>query len=228
MESSLRIRPVSLSAFGTATYRGGGTTVIRACPRLSKSASYLRVVMWTFLQTRTSIHNWGVWRDAGQRPFATAYLSPEVTQRRDLCVACGTRVTRLLLDRLDSKDPAVIGIGFQTSRGGDGIQVHTRREVILYGGRYTLSGIGPAHDLERLGIPLVQESDAPWKNLPCCGCKHLPRYCIVYMVEGQRDRFGEYCGHKLASPDAVAASLGEIEPPFMLPTKEYKIFREDT
>lgn len=108
----------------------------------------------------------------GQRSsFATAFLSPEVMQRPNLYVACGARVSRLLFDRLSSKDPAVIGAEFQTSRGGDRFQVHARREVILCGGAVNtpqtllLSGIGPADELKKLGIPLVQDSDAVGKNL---------------------------------------------------------------
>ena len=108
----------------------------------------------------------------GQRSsFATAYLSPEVMQRSNLYVACGARVTKLLFDRLNSKAPAVIGAEFQTSRGGDRFQVHARKEVILCGGAVNtpqtllLSGIGPADELKKLRIPLVQDSDAVGKNL---------------------------------------------------------------
>lgn len=108
----------------------------------------------------------------GQRSsFATAYLTPDVLQRPNLYVACHAHVTRVLFDRLSTKDPTAIGVEFQVSRGGSRFQVHARREVILCGGAVNtpqtllLSGIGPLKELERHRIPVVQENNAVGKNL---------------------------------------------------------------
>ncbi|KAJ5820583.1 hypothetical protein N7474_006174 [Penicillium riverlandense] len=108
----------------------------------------------------------------GQRSsLATAFLSPDVLQRPNLYVACHARVTRVLFDRLTTKEPTAIGVEFQTQRGGKRFQVHARREVLLCGGAVNtpqtllLSGIGPTDELKSHGIPLVQENDAVGRNL---------------------------------------------------------------
>lgn len=108
----------------------------------------------------------------GQRSsFATAFLPPDVLQRPNLYVACHAQVTRVLFDTLSAKTPTAIGAELQTSRGGTRFQVHARREVILCGGAVNtpqtllLSGIGPAQELVKHGIPIVQENDAVGKNL---------------------------------------------------------------
>ncbi|KAL5366566.1 hypothetical protein BJX96DRAFT_182777 [Aspergillus floccosus] len=108
----------------------------------------------------------------GQRSsLATAFLSPDVLQRPNLYVACYAHVTKVLFDRLTSKEPTAIGVEFQTQRGGQGFQVHARREVILCGGAVNtpqtllLSGIGAADTLKNHGISIVQENDAVGRNL---------------------------------------------------------------
>ena len=108
----------------------------------------------------------------GQRSsFATAYLTPEVRKRPNLTIACGAQVTRLLMDRLSDPTPTVIGVEFQTKRGGELFQVHARKEVILSGGAINtpqillLSGIGPEEDLKKHGIPIVKANESVGKNL---------------------------------------------------------------
>lgn len=108
----------------------------------------------------------------GQRSsLATAFLSPDVLQRQNLYVACYAHVTRVLFDRLTTKEPTAIGVEFQIQRGAQRFQVHARREVILCGGAVNtpqtllLSGIGPADALKNHGIPIVQEIDAVGRNL---------------------------------------------------------------
>lgn len=104
--------------------------------------------------------------------MATAFLPPSVLARPNLYVACGAHVSRVLYDRLDSKlDPAAIGVEFYTKRGGERYEVHAKREVILSGGAVNtpqtlmLSGIGPAEDLKKLGIPVVKDNSAVGQNL---------------------------------------------------------------
>lgn len=108
----------------------------------------------------------------GQRSsLATAYLNPEILRRPNLYVACNARVTRVLFDRLTSREPTAIGAEFQIKQGGDLFQVHARKEVIVSGGSINtpqtlmLSGIGPADELKKHGIPVVQENQAVGRNL---------------------------------------------------------------
>ncbi|CAL5868916.1 uncharacterized protein PFLUO_LOCUS3143 [Penicillium psychrofluorescens] len=108
----------------------------------------------------------------GQRSsFATAYLPPSVMQRPNLYVACHAHVTRVLFDRLTSQTPLAIGVEFQTKRGGERFEVHARKEVILSGGAVNtpqtlmLSGIGPADELKKHGIPVLVDNAAVGHNL---------------------------------------------------------------
>jgi choline dehydrogenase len=108
----------------------------------------------------------------GQRSsFATAYLPPDVMGRPNLYVACHSHVTRVLFDRLTADHPRAIGVEFQTKSGGEKFQVHARKEIILSGGAVNtpqillLSGIGPASELNRHGIPVLVENPAVGENL---------------------------------------------------------------
>jgi choline dehydrogenase len=77
----------------------------------------------------------------------------------------------VLFDQITTTEPTAIGVEFQTTRGGERFQVHTRREVLLCGGAVNtpqtllLSGIGPADQLKSHGIPVIQENDAVGRNL---------------------------------------------------------------
>ncbi|KAJ5612314.1 hypothetical protein N7510_005508 [Penicillium lagena] len=108
----------------------------------------------------------------GQRSsLATAFLPPSVMQRPNLYVACHAHVTRVLFDRLSTQTPRAIGVEFQTKRGGERFEVHARKEVILSGGAVNtpqilmLSGIGPADELNRHGIPVLVDNVAVGHNL---------------------------------------------------------------
>lgn len=130
----------------------------------------------------------------GQRSsFATAYLTPEVRKRSNLTIACGAQVTRLLMDRLSNPTPAVIGVEFQTKRGGELFEVHARKEVILSGGAVNtpqillLSGIGPEEELNKHGIPIVKANESVGKNLKdhlvptAINCKAKPGTTLDYL-----------------------------------------------
>jgi len=97
----------------------------------------------------------------GQRASTAArYLRP-VMGRRNLVVETGALVYRILFDG----DHAV---GVEYERGGEIVQVHADREVLLAAGAFNspqlllLSGVGPASDLQALGI-------APLRDLPGVG-----------------------------------------------------------
>lgn len=108
----------------------------------------------------------------GQRSsFATAYLTSDVRKRSNLTIACGAQVTRLLTDQLSDPTPTVIGVEFQTKRGGERFEVHARKEVILSAGAVNtpqillLSGIGPEEELKKHDIPTVKANESVGKNL---------------------------------------------------------------
>lgn len=89
---------------------------------------------------------------------AAAYLHP-VIDRPNLEVVTGACAEKILFDGL-----RVTGIRYR--KGRDTVDVHAAREVVLAAGAFVspqllmLSGIGPAADLQKLGIdPLVNSPD---------------------------------------------------------------------
>ncbi len=108
---------------------------------------------------------------------ARAYLKPAL-KRPNLTVLSGAQATRMLIE--DGR-----AVGVEVSRGGRLSQVRARKEVVLSGGAYNspqllmLSGIGPAAQLDALGIPL--ELDAPGVG------RDLSEHPLVYMTFAARD-----------------------------------------
>jgi choline dehydrogenase len=86
---------------------------------------------------------------------AVAYLHP-VLPRPNLELITDAQVTRLLLDGTSAR-------GIEIDRGGELVEIQAEREVILSAGAYgsphilLLSGVGPAADLELVGLPPVHE-----------------------------------------------------------------------
>jgi choline dehydrogenase-like flavoprotein len=93
-------------------------------------------------------------RDGLRCSCSDAYLTP-AKQRPNLDVVSGAMATRVLFEG----DRAV---GVEIARDGQLVQLRAEREVILSAGSYhspvllMLSGIGPAEDLEPLGIEMRQ------------------------------------------------------------------------
>jgi choline dehydrogenase len=94
---------------------------------------------------------------------AAAFLRPALG-RKNLTVQTETLVTRLI-----AEGSRIVGVEY-TRRGQPG-SVRVNREVILAGGAINspqlllLSGIGPADDLQALGIPVVMDLAGVGKNL---------------------------------------------------------------
>jgi len=93
---------------------------------------------------------------AGMRcSAAVAYLHP-VLGRENLTLLTGAHVNRVLLEGNRAA-------GVQVDRQGELSEIRAKREVILSAGAYQspqillLSGVGPAADLELVGIPAVHE-----------------------------------------------------------------------
>jgi len=103
---------------------------------------------------------------------ARAYLHPIMGKRKNLTVRTSTMATRLHLDGRRA-------IGVEIERHGGGTETIAAGEVVLAGGAINspqlllLSGIGPAADLEALGIPVVAD-------LPGVG-GHLQDHLEVYI-----------------------------------------------
>lgn len=103
---------------------------------------------------------------------ARAYLHPILRRRKNLHLRTSTLVTRIHLNGRRAT-------GVEIERHGGGTETIDAGEVILCGGSINspqlllLSGIGPAGDLEALGIPVVAD-------LPGVG-QHLQDHLEVYI-----------------------------------------------
>lgn len=101
----------------------------------------------------------------GERWSASrAYLEPYINQRSNLQVHTGVLVERILFEGKRA-------IGIQYSKDGVTQEIRARKEVILCGGAFNspqlllVSGIGPAQDLQKLGIPLIHDLPGVGQNL---------------------------------------------------------------
>lgn len=96
-----------------------------------------------------------------------SYLTPEVLARPNLKVVCGAQVTKICFN--DAK--RAIGVEFAEKKDGPVFFVGARNEVILSAGAINtpqillLSGIGPASDLSKHSIPVVQHLPGVGRNL---------------------------------------------------------------
>lgn len=100
----------------------------------------------------------------GQRcSNARGYLWP-ISERGNLTVVTDAHVRRVLLSGKRAT-------GVEYTRNGQTLQAHATREVLLCGGAFNspqllmLSGIGPADELGKHGIPLVHELPGVGENL---------------------------------------------------------------
>jgi choline dehydrogenase len=102
-------------------------------------------------------------RDGRRESASTAYLRPALA-RANLRLETGAHVTQVLFDGRRAQGVAYL-------QGGKPQRCRARREVLLAGGAINspqilqLSGIGPGHLLQALGIPLVAESPAVGRHL---------------------------------------------------------------
>ena len=103
-------------------------------------------------------------RDGIRWSTADAYLRPALS-RLNLTVVTHAHATRLLF----TGDRSISGVEYIQNHALQ--RAHASREVILSGGAFNspqllmLSGIGPAKELERLGIKVIHDSPGVGKNL---------------------------------------------------------------
>lgn len=93
---------------------------------------------------------------------AAAYLNQDVLARSNLTIAVNCHVNKVTFDDFNDGMRAS-GVELSVSSFTPRYLVHATREVILSAGAFCtpkillLSGIGPSADLNKLGIPLVQD-----------------------------------------------------------------------
>ena len=107
---------------------------------------------------------WQVTHKDGERcSAAKAFITPNLS-RKNLCVIQRATAASVIIH-----DQRAQGVRYH--RGGEPREVRARREVIVASGTFgapqllMLSGIGPAADLQRLGIPVVQDLRGVGGNL---------------------------------------------------------------
>lgn len=95
---------------------------------------------------------------------ARAYLLPHIGRRDNLKVETHAHVRRVLFEGSRA-------VGVEFVQGGEVRTLRARREVVLCAGAFQtpqllmLSGIGPMHELSRLGLPTVQHLPGVGQNL---------------------------------------------------------------
>jgi choline dehydrogenase len=98
---------------------------------------------------------------------AEAFLTSAVIARQNLYIKTNALVHKIVFDS-NKKATSVI---FRDTNNGNLVTVHVRKEVILAAGVFGSpqillnSGVGPAADLNALGIPIVHTSNGVGKNL---------------------------------------------------------------
>ncbi|OCH93152.1 GMC oxidoreductase [Obba rivulosa] len=106
---------------------------------------------------------------------ASAYLTPSVLARPNLTVGINVRVERIVFSSSDSADtdatPRASGVIIATSPSSPRFGVCVSREVIVCAGAVAtpqllmLSGVGPAAELNELGIAVVKDLPHVGRNL---------------------------------------------------------------
>jgi choline dehydrogenase len=99
-------------------------------------------------------------RDGERCSASLSYLAPVVGVRPNLKVINNAHAGRIIIE-----NKTAVGVEFSAGPGKPVQSVYAKREVILCGGAFQspqlllLSGIGPADELKKLGVPV--EYDAP-------------------------------------------------------------------
>lgn len=108
-------------------------------------------------------------RDGKRSSTYQAFLAGDVSARPNLAIITGAHVTRVLLERTAS-EPVATGVEYRTA---DGVTraAFAAKEVVLSAGAVgspqllLLTGIGPQHELERVGVACVVDSPHVGKHL---------------------------------------------------------------
>ncbi|KAF8969203.1 hypothetical protein BDZ97DRAFT_1796561 [Flammula alnicola] len=91
----------------------------------------------------------------------SAYLTPEVLERKNLTVGIHATATRILFDTTSGSRPRAVGVEFGSQEGGQTWKAYAKKEVVVSGGAVhsphilMLSGLGPTEHLKSQGIKPV-------------------------------------------------------------------------
>ncbi len=105
-------------------------------------------------------------RDGARASAAACYLAPILKTRRNLTIISNALTTRVLIENGEAT-----GVEYAAARGKPAQKVMAKREVLVCAGAFQtpqvllLSGIGPADDLNKLGVPVVLDAPEVGKNL---------------------------------------------------------------
>ncbi|KAI0733921.1 GMC oxidoreductase [Fomitopsis betulina] len=109
--------------------------------------------------------------EQGQRSSAaTAYLDPNVLTRANLTIATETMVEKVIFSGGSEGECRATSIELSKSSTSPRYCAYATREIILCGGAIAspqlllLSGVGPANELQRLGLDVVQDSPTVGKD----------------------------------------------------------------
>ncbi|WP_119718851.1 GMC family oxidoreductase [Cognatilysobacter tabacisoli] len=147
---------------------------------------------------------------------AVAYLHP-VRERPNLKVVTGALVNRITVERGRAN-------GVTYTAGGKAFHQPASREVLLSGGAINspqllmLSGIGPARELQRLGIPVVHDAPQVGANLQdhldICTLFHSTQRVTYDRVSDLKIAFDYYLrGHSGAGSSNIAEAGAFVRSP---------------
>ncbi len=131
-------------------------------------------------------------KDGKRWSTANAYLRPVVGARQNLKVISDAHASRIVFE-----NGKTVGVEFSKAPGQPTQRVSANREVILSAGAFQspqlllLSGVGPAADLNKLGIPVVADSPDVGSNLQdhidCGVLYHCTKPITLYsLLKGHR------------------------------------------
>ena len=155
-------------------------------------------------------------RDGARCSSAVAYLDP-AKSRPNLTVHTGALVERVGFDRRRAS-------GVRYTLRGKRARALAAREVILCGGAINspqtlmLSGIGPARELRRLGIPVVHDAEQVGANLQdhldICTLQHSTKPITYDRINEAKMAFDYFLrGHRGAGSSNLAEAGGFFRSP---------------
>lgn len=119
----------------------------------------------------------------GQRHSAARAFIEPVVRRKNLHILTSARVTRVLID---SATKTAYGVEYLKNR--QRLTARARHEVILSTGSFSspqllmLSGVGPRHELERIGVPVIHDLPGVGQNM----YDHMSHFGPTFIVNSTR------------------------------------------
>jgi len=119
-------------------------------------------------------------RDGERWSASAAYLQPVVGVRPNLKVISNAHAGRIIIER-----KTAVGVEFSAGPGKPVQSLYAKREVLVCGGAFQsphlllMSGIGPADELKKLGVPVEHDSPEVGRNLQ----DHLDASIIYEMTK---------------------------------------------